>query len=115
MCVESQLIMLIKRKNGMRRAENFIIGFVTEMGSTSCFRKSLIRVGGSCEGKNLSVLEHLRLLEDLILRQMKLHASLLRLSLFSKSCCLLTLCVLFNILVLLMLKAFLCEEQYKQK
>lgn len=117
MCVESQLIMLIMSKNGMRRVDKFIIGFITEMdGFNSTLRKSLIQVGGSCEGKNLSVLKHLLLhvVEDLILRQMKLHASVLRFSPFSKSCCLLTLCKLFNVLMLLILKAFLCEEYDRQ-
>lgn len=54
-------------------------------------RKLLIHVVDSCEkGKNL-FLKHLFLhvVEDLTLRQMKLHAPVLRFSLFSKNCCLL--------------------------
>lgn len=55
MCVESQLIMLIKSKNGRqlhylpcnRKRFNFML------------RKALIQAGGSWDEKNLSVLEHL--------------------------------------------------------
>lgn len=90
--------------------DNFIVCFVTEICFNFILKKSLAWIGGGSEGKNLSVLKHLLLLmiEDLILRQRRLNASVLTFSVVSKSCCLLTLYVLFNILLV---RAFLCEEQ----
>lgn len=53
MCLESQLIMLFKRKKRIRRVDNFIICFVTEICFNFILKKSLAWIWGSSEGKNL--------------------------------------------------------------